>query len=179
MAQTQVQKTKAIRFGSGVLKIDGTNLGLLDNAQLVVAFNTVQLRAHNGYLPVKKKIENIEFTAELYEVHLDNIQQIDSHGVLSNTAWSPVNVTGEALGAGWTIGSPLKLANKNSANTEVGSIIIDADASALSEGSDYEVYIGDGSNGELGYTYIVPLTSQSGVLDADYTYSKHQKDNHL
>jgi len=175
MAQTQVQKTKAIRFGSGVLKIDGTNLGLLDNAQLVVAFNTVQLRAHNGYLPVKKKIENIEFTAELYEVHLDNIQQIDSHGVLSNTAWSPVNVTGEALGTGWTIGSPLKLANKNSANTEVGSIIIDADASALSEGSDYEVYIGDGSNGELGYTYIVPLTSQSGVLDADYTYTPNTK----
>jgi aspartate 1-decarboxylase len=57
----------------------------------------------------------------------------------------------------------------------VGSIIIDADTSALSEGSDYEVYIGDGSNGELGYTYIVPLTSQSGVLDADYTYTPNTK----
>lgn len=175
MAQTQVQKTKAIRFGSGILKIDGTNLGLLDNAQMVVAFNVVQLRAHNGYLPVKKKIENVEFTAELYEVHLDNLEKIDSHGVLTNTAGSAVNVTGEALGTGWTIGSPIKLANKNGANTEVGSIVIDADASALSEGSDYEVYVADWSNGELGYTYIVPLTSQTGVLDADYSYTPNTK----
>jgi hypothetical protein len=53
---------------------------------MVVVFNTVHLRAHNGYLPVKKKIENIEFTAELYEVHLDTIEKIDSHGVLANTA---------------------------------------------------------------------------------------------
>lgn len=149
MAQTQVQKTKAIRFGSGILKIDGTNLGLLDNAQMVVAFNVVQLRAHNGYLPVKKKIENVEFTAELYEVHLDNLEKIDSHGVLSNTAGSVVNVTGEALGTGWTIGSPIKLANKNGTNTEVGSIVIDADASALSSGTDYEIYVADESNGEV------------------------------
>lgn len=175
MAQTQVQKTKAIRFGSGVLKIDGTNLWLLDNAQLVVAFNVVQLRAHNGYLPVKKKIENIEFSAELYEVHLDNIQKIDSHGVLSNTAWSLVNVTGEVLGTWWTVWSPIKLANKNGNNTEVGSIVIDEDGSPLTNGTDYEVYVADGSNGELGYTYIIPLTPQAGVLDADYSYTPNTK----
>lgn len=175
MAQTQAQKTKAIRFGSGVLNVDGINLWLLDNAQMVVVFNTVQLRAHNWYLPVKKKIENVEFTAELYEVHLDSIEKIDSHGILTNTAWSALNVTSEALGTGWIIGSPLKLANKNGNSTEVSSIVIDADWSALTDWTDYEVYVADGNNGDTWYTYIIPLTVQAWVLDADYTYTPNTK----
>lgn len=170
MAQTQVQKQKAIRFGSGVLNVDGINLWLLDNAQLTVAYNVVQLRAHNGYLPAKKKIDAVEFTAELYEVHLDNIEKIDSHGVLSNTAWSPINVTNEALWDSWSEDVPLKLANKNGDNSEVASISIQKDGSWLTLDTDYRVYVGDD-----GYTYILPLSNQTWVLTADYTYTPNTK----
>lgn len=170
MAQTQAQKTKAIRFGSWVLQVDGTNLWLLDNAQMVVGFNTVQLRAHNGYLPVKKKIENVEFTAELYEVHLDTIEKIDSHGVLSNTEWSAINVTNESLGDTWTENMPIKLANKNGDKTEVTSISIQNNGSGLTLNTDYRVYVGND-----GYTYILPLSDQTWVLIADYTYIPNTK----
>lgn len=166
MAQTTAQNSKAIRFWSGVLKIDWVNVWLLDNARAVINFLTAQIKAHNGYLPAKKKIENAEFTAELYEIDLDNIAKIDSHGVLANVASSPVNVTGEALGTGWVVGTPIKLANKNGAGTVVTSVTIDEDASALTDGTDYEVFVGAD-----GYSYILPLTPQTGAITADYTYT--------
>lgn len=169
--QNSVQKSESIRFGSGILKFDNVNLWLLDNAEMQLQFETVEIVAHNGRLPVKKRISQISFSAELYEFDLTNFDSIIGHGVLTNTAASPVSVTGEALGTGWTVGEPIKLANKNGANTIVTSIVIDADGSALTVDTDYDTYVGDGTNGELGYTYIVPLTSQSGVLDADYDYT--------
>lgn len=171
MAQTQPQKSSSIRIGSGVLKVGGTNFGLLDNARLELAYNIINIRAQNGYLPPKKSIDQVQFTAELYEIHLPNIEVIDKHGVIANTASSPVAVTGEALGTGWTVGQPIKLANKNGANTIVTSIVIDEDGSPLTDGTDYETYVADGTNGELWYTYIVPLTASTGVLDADYSYT--------
>lgn len=169
--QNSVQKTDSIRFGNGILKFDNVNLWLLENAQLDLQFETVEIVAHNGRLPVKKRISTIMFNAELYEFDLTNFNSIIGHGTLANTAASPVSVTGEALGTWWTVGQPIKLANKNGANTIVTSIVIDADASPLTVDVDYDTYVGDGTNGELGYTYIVPLTSQAGVLDADYDYT--------
>lgn len=169
--QTAVQKSQSIRLGSVAMYLDSVNIGLLEDAQLEVAYNVIDLRAHNGKLPPRKKVESVKASASLWELFLDNIQKIDSHGTLENIAASPIAITGEALGTGWTVGQPIKLANKNGANTEVSSIVIDADASALSSGTDYDTYVADGTNGETGYTYIVPLTSQSGVLDADYSYT--------
>jgi len=92
-------------------------------------------------------------------------------GTPTNVAATPVPVTGEALGTGWTKGRPIKLANKNGANTIVASITIDAAGSPLILNTDYATFVGDGISTELGYTYITPLTAQSGVLDADYTYT--------
>jgi len=137
---------------------------------MVVGFNTVQLRAHNGYLPVKKKIENVEFTAELYEVHLDTIEKIDSHGVLTNTSGTWVNVTNESLGDARIENTPIKLANKNGDKSEVTSISIQKDWSWLTLNTDYRVYTRDD-----GYTYILPLNDQTWVLTADYTYTPNEK----
>jgi len=85
---------------------------------------------------------------------------------LTSTPDSEVNITGEALGTGWVVGTPIKLANKNGAGTIVTNIVIDADGSALSDGTDYEAFVD--ANGD---TYILPLTAQAGVLDADYDYT--------
>ena len=97
---------------------------------------------------------------------------VDCIGLLKKQiTGSATPITGEALGTGWTIGQPIKLVNKNGDNTEVASIVIDADAVALVAWTDYNSYVGDGTNGELGYTYIVPITAQAWVLDADYSYT--------
>lgn len=85
-------------------------------------------------------------------------------GVTTPIAW-------EALGTGWTVWQPIKLANKMWDNTEVENIVIDADATPLVLNTDYEVYVSDWTNWTLGYTYIVPKTAQAGVLDADYDYT--------
>ena len=82
-----------------------------------------------------------------------------------------MNVTTEALGTGWTVGNPIKINNKNGANTIVTSVVVDAGGSPLTLNTDYRLYVGNGENGEFGYTYIVPLTTQAGVLDVDYTYT--------
>ncbi len=66
---------------------------------------------------------------------------------------------------------PIKLANKNGAGTVVTSIDVKEDDSSLTEDTDFDTYVGDGTNGEKGYTYIVPLTSQTGAITADYTYT--------
>lgn len=175
--QTSVQNQSSVRFGSGVLAINGVNVGLLRDAKATIARSTLQVRAHNGMLPPRTKIDSIKLSAVLLELDLDNISTIDSHGVLTNTAGSATPVTQELLKTGaWTQGTPLKLANKDGDNTIVASIVIKAGASygaasTLTLNTDYRTYVGDGTNGELGYTYIVPITTNSGNIYADYSYT--------
>lgn len=175
--QTTVQNQSSVRFGSGVLAIAGVNVGLLRDAKATIEKSTIQVRAHNGMLPPRTKIDSIKFSAVLLELDLDNIAAIDKHGVLSVVAGSPTPVTGEILRTGaWTQGTPLKLANKNGASTIVSSIVIKAGASywassTLTLNTDYRTYVGDGINGTLGFTYIVPITTNSGNIYADYNYT--------
>lgn len=82
----------------------------------------------------------------------------------SNIAWVSTNVVWEALGTGWTVATPIKLAKKNWDNTIVTTITIKEDWVALVSGTDYKAYV---SNGD---TYILPLTAQTWVITADYTY---------
>lgn len=98
-------------------------------------------------------------------------------GADSDVASAPVSVIGEALGTGWTVGQPIKLANKNGDDTVVTSIVIDAGGAPLVLNTDYNVYVGDGDNGDVGYTYITPITVQAGVLDADYDYTPNASES--
>lgn len=120
----------------------------------------------NAKMPPKVKIDEAVFSANLYEIVLENLQAIDGISTYTTVDGSATPVTGEALGTGWTVDQPIKLANKNGDNTEVASIVIDADGSPLTLDTDYRVYVGSD-----GYTYIYPLTAQTDVLDADYTYT--------
>jgi hypothetical protein len=175
--QTVVQNQNSVRFGSGILALNGVNLGLLKDAKSVVTRKVLEYKAHNGRLAPRVKIDSIKFTATLVELDLDNLDNLDGHGVLSNTANSPVSVTQELVkSSGWVQGTPLKLANKNGANTVVTSIVIKAGttyggASTLTLNTDYRVFVGNGTNGELGATYITPITSQSNNIYADYSYT--------
>jgi len=169
--QNSVQKVKSVRFGSGILSISKdsgsswTNLGALSNASLNVTKSIIELVVDNAKLPPKVKVDEAVFSANLYEFALDNFQDIDGLADYSTVDGTPVPVSGEALGTGWTVDQPIKLENKNGDNTEVASIVIDADGSPLVLDTAYRVYVQDG------YTYIYPLTAQAGVLDADYTYT--------
>lgn len=170
--QNSVQKVKSVRFWSGIFSISTddwaswTNLGAISDANLNVTKSIIELVVDNAKLPPKVKLDEVVFSCNLYEFVLENLQSIDGFAEYSTVDGTPVAVTGEALGTGWTVDTPIKLANKNGDNTEVASIVIDADATPLVLDTDYRVFVGSD-----GYTYILPLTAQSGVLDADYTYT--------
>lgn len=93
------------------------------------------------------------------------------NGTVTITAGTPVSVTAEAHGTGWTVGKPFALANKNGDNTAVSSIVVKANTTTLAAGTDYSTYVGDGTNGTNGYTYIVPLTAQTLAITVGYSYT--------
>lgn len=168
---TAPQNVKSVRFGSGILKAGGLNLGLLDDAVMAVVYQVLNIKANNGRLPVKKRIESVDFTASLYEINLDNIAAIDTHGVVTSVTASSTPVVAEPHGTWWTVGVPFKLNYKNAANTIVSTIVIKSWATTLTDNTDYDTYVGDGTNGDLGYTYIVPLTVNAWVITAWYSYT--------
>lgn len=104
------------------------------------------------------------------EGDLDSIAVILGEPYVSVAA-SPVTVTAEAHGTGWTQGAPFKLTNKNGDNLTVGSIVVKEDSVALVLNTDYRTFVGDGDNGDLGFTYITPITAQAGVITVDYAYT--------
>lgn len=139
--------------------------------------NTVDTDAERIEIAVQNRAA-ITGASPLGTINVQFLENVDAEKIsmltgatVTVTAGSSVAVPGEALGTGWTVWEPIKLAFKNGDNTSVTSIVIDADATPLIDGTDYDTYVADGTNGELGYTYIVPLTAQAGVLDADYSYT--------
>lgn len=134
--------------------------------------NTVEVNADDCGTVFSGNRPAITIEAELLEdMGTDTIELLLGWLNRVDVAGTPTAITGEALGTGWVVWTPIKLANKNGDDTIVASIVIDADAVALVAWTDYNTYVGDGINGDLGYTYIVPLTVQTGVLDADYSYT--------
>lgn len=98
-------------------------------------------------------------------------------GTTSDVAWTPVVVTNEAHWTGWTVWVPFKLNNKNWANTQVTITTIKAAAVTLVDWTDYDTYVWDGTNGDLGFTYIIPLTAQTLAITANYTYTPNASEN--
>lgn len=178
MSQTTIQNPEAIRKGSiRVLVGDAfdslVDVGALRNAVFTSLVETQTIEFDNVD-PLKKfvKGKRVQVAFDLAEINLENISELNGGlFTLSTVAGSPVAVEDEALGTGWTQGQPIKLDHKDGDNTVVGSIVINADGTPLTLNTNYRVYVGDGSNGELGATYIVPITTSSAVLTADYSYT--------
>jgi len=178
--QTTVVKPDAIRIGSAKIEIGDDvnalgNLGAVRNVALQEQWETVTISGDNVGT-IKKYIRNhiATLTFNWLELDLDSLSKIRG-GIdkVSLVAAEPVSVTNETLD--WEPGKPIKLANKNGNGTAVSSLVIKkvegGSETALEEETDYFVYVGDGSNGEAGATYVVPITEQAGDVKANYSYT--------
>lgn len=89
-------------------------------------------------------------------------------------AGSATPVTNEAYGtapASWVLGQPIRVLNKNGDNTAVSSLVVKIAGATKVLNTDYRVYVGNGTNGILGATYVVPLTAGTGAVTFDYSYT--------
>lgn len=169
--QTTVQKKDAVRFWSGILSISTdngsswTNLWALKEAKINIDKTIKEMVFDNAKMPPKAKINEVIFSATLFEIALENLQSIDGLAEYSTSAGTQQTITGEVLGTGWTIGTPLRLTNKNADGTKVSSISIKAGSSTLTSWTDYDTYIYEG------YTFILPKTAQTGSITAGYKYT--------
>jgi hypothetical protein len=176
--QTTVQRADAVRYGSMKIEVGDTVGTLIDLGALKDVVKNEQwtlVKTIGGNVgEIKRRIKDhiVTFTFNWQEYDLEAANTIRG-GIDTYTpvAASPVTVTGEAHGTGWTQGKPIKLTYKNGANTVVTSITVKGGGSSLVANTDYRTYVGDGSNGSLGYTYIVPITAQAGAITVDYTYT--------
>ena len=178
MPQTTIQKTPAIRKGAVKVEIGDNFSSLVDIGALrkpvITSLAENQAIKFDNVDELKKFVngKRIQMAFDLCEINLTNMAKLDAGLVtLSTVAGTPGAVTGEAHGTGWTQGQPIKLTNKNGANTVVASITVKGAGSALVLNTDYRVFVGDGANGELGYTFITPITAQAGAITVDYTYT--------
>lgn len=176
--QTTIQEQSSIRKGSVRVLIGESFASLVDIGALrnpaLKSLAENQSIAFDNVADLKKfvKGKRVQFTFDLAEINFDNLAVLDD-GImnLSTQASSPVAITNEAHGTGWTLGQPIALTHKNGDNTSVGSIVVKAGGSSITLNTDYRVYVGDGSNGELGTTYIVPVTAQTLAITVNYSYT--------
>lgn len=176
--QTSVQKQKSLRVGSVKVEVGASvgalvNLGVGAKAKMAEKW-TEFIQKFDNAPPADPVVVDQEctFSMEMNEIDPVNLSSLRGGiDMLTTTPASPVTVTGENKGTGWTIGNPIKLNNKNGAGTIVTAITVKGAGTGLVAGTDYRTYVGDGSNGEKGASYIVPLTAQAGIITVDYTYT--------
>lgn len=176
--QTTIQVTKAIRKGSVRVMIGNSLASLVDVGALrnpiFTSLAENQAIKFDNVDDLSKFVlgKRVKITFDLAEINFDNMAILDG-GILNLTsvAGSATPVTGEAKGTGWTQGTPIKLNNKNGANTVVSSIVVKENGVTLVLNTDYRVYVGDGANGTLGYTYIVPVSARTLAITVDYSYT--------
>ncbi len=106
--------------------------------------------------------------------------------LLSNTGWDTIAaltgagrqttvsastpVVGEAHGTGRTIGTPIRVNHKSADGALVTAIVVKQGATTLTVNTDYRVFLGDGTNGLKGWTYITPITAQTNPITFGYSY---------
>lgn len=181
MPQTVIQQAPAIRRGSVKIFFGDTSASLVDIGAVRTPKMTSMAQEQNidfDNVPDLKQFadgDRVQFSFGLAEINLTNISKFDGGMVnLTTVAGSATPVTAEAKGTGWTQGQPIQITNKNGANTIVTAITVKQAGSALTLNTDYRLYVSDGTNGVLGYTYIVPITAQAAAITVDYTYTPNQ-----
>lgn len=176
--QTTIQRNSAIRTGSVKLEVGDSllalvNIGALRGVSWGQKGTTDEIKFDNT-ASIKKYSDGDKFSikATLCEIFWDNIKHLnDGQVVVTNVAGSLQTVVGEAKGTGWTLGQPIRATYKNGDNTAVGSLVVKQGSTTLTLNTDYRVYVGDGSNGTLGYTYVVPLVAYATAITFGYTYT--------
>lgn len=174
--QTSVQNSSSIRLGSGTLSIDGVNVGALEKAKLDVTFKVLQLKADNTRLAPRKSIDKVQFSANLFEILLANLEKIDGFGTATDTAGASIPVTAEVLRASGTFAATdvLYFANANGDKTAVSSVVVKNGATTLTAGTDYVVVLG--SDGRTGIARVGTSLTLTGIgLNVSYSYVPNVK----
>jgi len=146
---TSFQRLGSVTGLAGNIEISDTTEIRAQDTGLVAAFTDLQGSIAGTFLEV--------FDLELIKTLFG--------GTKTDTAASSQSVTDESV-TGWTVGTSFALTNKNADGTIVTSIDVKADGSSLVLDTDYKTLI-DGD----GYTKILPLTSQTGAITVDYSYT--------
>lgn len=172
--QNSVQNSKSIRYGSGILKINGINIGALKNVEMGIDYTTLQLKSDNAKLPPRRVVTKAALSASILEISLDSLAMLDGVGTLVNTAASAVNITNEVIRATGTFfdNEILFFANKNGDNTVVTGVTVKNGATTLAEGTAYALVV---ENGRTGIVSLANLTLTGIGLNVTYTYTPNLK----
>jgi len=134
-----------------------------ENEEIIYGMGCVDDGDSITLLDVEDRVTQL--TAEVASVDYEMIADLITADY-TVTVGAPIAVTAEAHGTGWVVGTPFALSNKNHDGTTVTAITVKEDNVALVVNTDYRTFVG-----EDGFTYVFPLTAQTGVITADYTYS--------
>lgn len=177
MAQTTVQNSGAIRFGSGKLEVGTSiatlvNIGAVRNAVFKEEWEDVEVKSDNAgvvKVGIKEHVAYIE--CDMMEVVLANLNTLrgglDTYATVAGT---PVAVTNEAHTL--TDTGFVRLDHKNGDGTEVSSIVVtDASSNAAVRNIDYVIAVDS-----AGYTCIARVDGSSVISDGegvlvDYSYT--------
>lgn len=173
MAQTTVQNEKSIRLGSCICRVNGVNIGALQNAKFVVEVATSQLKADNAELDPRKKVTSAKVTCDAWEINIDNLAKFDGIGTVSSTPASPKTVTGEKLldgGQRLKKGTSLILAGAQH-DGSVATAITLKNGSATIPSSDYAVGLTTDGKTQIVYTGNEINAVNAAGLKVDYTYT--------
>lgn len=177
MKQTTIQNPDSILKGSVRVLVGDDFDSLVDVGAIRDAVLTslaeIQSIPFDNTDPIKRRVngKRVQFAFNLAEINFANLAVLNGGAMTRTvTAGDSVAITAEAHGTGWTVGKPFALVHKDGDDSSVQSIVVKSGATTLTLGTDYEVYVADGTNGAKGYTYIVPKTTNAGVITVNYAY---------
>lgn len=144
MAQTTVQDSRSIRFGSAVLEVGPTedalvNFGALRNVVFSESFTKIQIRSDNADIIAERlKEHTCQVTADLMEIAVKNLSlmrgSIDTVQTIPGTADTIVGETHTLRGL-----VPITLAKRNADGTAATGLVVEYDGTEYVEGTDYVV----------------------------------------
>ena len=138
------------------------------------AANLVQVDTDTHGTVYKASLPDITRTFNWREVFTENIVSLISNYSDVVVAGTPTAITDEALWTWWTVWTPIKLANKNGDKTIIDlttAWAIKAGGWNLVRWTDFNDYVDS-----EGFTYVVPVTTQTLVLTATYSYTPNASD---
>ncbi len=186
MAQTEIQKPNAIRYGSAIISI-GSDLNSLVNIGAIR-----DLSITNMGTVVKTQFDNADHTnsfrnGDLYsvkfnlaEINWDTISLMnDGEVTVENIAGTPVSGGEQVVVAGnWSFDKVIELTGKNASGAmpTINSVTLGTDG-AIVLGTDYEVIKNESGNWAIAIkdTATVTTINQTVTIDSDYTPSASKK----
>lgn len=167
MAQTIVQNSNAIRFGSGKLEVGMSeatlvDIGAIKNAVFYDEFEKVEVKADNaGIVKIGAKDQAGYIECDMMETDFSKLSTF--RGIDTSTAIeaSPIAVTGEEHVLTGT--AAVRLDHKEGDGTEVASIVVeDASGNACVRNTDYVITVDS-----AGYTCIARVSDSTKLTDGD------------